>query len=222
MIKKNHANGISFESDTAFIFFGNRLFSNTNEILNENTLVFGKQTHDAKMNFVKETPHAGSYTFVDSFDGLYTNTPKSKLAIITADCIPCFILDDCNLYSLHLGWRSIEKGLFDSTLLKCQGKITVLIGPHIQQKSFEVESDVVLAFKKNMPKIKNTWFLQQSPTKYHISLQEILKLKSSHLDVNFISSDIDTYSSNDHNSYRRDHKTSQRNISFAFLKNRVK
>ncbi|MGH1467444.1 MAG: polyphenol oxidase family protein [Bdellovibrionales bacterium] len=211
-----------YEDEDCYIFFGNKQFSSEESTLGQNALFFGHQTHDAFIKCALELKGFSSSSFVSSSDGLKTSIPNQKLAIVTADCIPCFIYNDNNLYSLHLGWRGIHKGLFDKALSECSGKISVVIGPHIQEDSFEVGADVINAFKEVLPAEEDSWYTPKNDSKYHVSLKDILLLKSKKLDIDFYASNIDTFTNSEFNSYRRDHKTPDRNISFAFLKNKVK
>ncbi len=221
MIQKT-LNGFCYEDEKFYAFFGNKIFSKNKRTLEENSFIFGHQTHDSFIEPASLFKNTGSCSFISSSDGLETSMLNQKLAIITADCIPCFILNNNHLYSLHLGWRGVHKGLFDKALSQCSGKIKVIIGPHIQKESFEVGPEVVQAFKTVTPKCDNTWYTQKNPLKYYISLVEILRAKARGFNVEFHISTEDTFTNSNFNSYRRDSKTLERNISFAFLKNRVK
>lgn len=214
------SSGNFFEDESIYVFFGNKDLDSQSEIFNQKKLIFGKQTHDASIQYVEPVvkPY-GSFTFLDSSDGLTTKTKNLSLAIYTADCIPCFIKAKDSLFSLHLGWRGIQKGLFDKALKSTEGPFRVFIGPHIRSESFEVGNEVVGALQKTTVHSQNTWSHLNSKTgKTHISLEKILMQKSLDFKAKVHTLNIDTFTSKLHHSFRASHGGTARNISFAFLK----
>lgn len=215
---KRDSSGEFFEDNNVYIFFGNKSFSNTSKILNSNNLLFGKQTHEAELKNINHVNNQSATTLTNSSDGLMTTSANKKIAIYTADCVPCFIYDGESLFSLHLGWRSLQKGLLEKALSLSKNSIKIFIGPHIQYDSFEVGPEVVSAFEEALEEPKSSWSKASSNSRHYISLKKIIELKASKACAQLICSDFDTYTSTAHHSYRADKATHLRNISFAFLK----
>ncbi len=130
-----------------------------------------------------------------------------------------FVYDGSRLFSLHLGWRSLQKGLLDQALNVADEEVKVFVGPHIKVDSFEVGPEVVESFKSSLTEPQALWSQKINEQKNLISLEKIIKIKLSNKKTSYFSSDFDTCSSRAHHSYRRDDRTNLRNISFAFIKN---
>lgn len=217
MIITSDALGDYIKSDGADVFFGNK---KSRLLLEQGSIHFGHQVHKQDLVQISTRKSLSSHLIQDS-DGLWTSEVKLKLGIYTADCAPCFIYSAGKLFSLHLGWRSLQLGLLDKALNKIDpSKQSLLfIGPHIQASSFEVGREVWEKFK-NLPILfnKECWFNACANNKFQISLSAIIKLKATNYKVETYSSTVDTLSSEHHHSYRGENGTRERNISFAFLK----
>lgn len=209
--------GVIFESEKFFCFFGNK---NSHLCLDTETILFGKQTHDTVLSKVVFKPEYTQTTTYSS-DGQYTKNKNLKLGLYTADCLPCFIITESQLFSLHLGWKGVLDGLFDKAIKKINKneKLNIFVGPHIQKESFEIGEDLKKMFKKSTAhSLQKKWFLEKSNGRTHLSLIEVLKTKANGYEATFHTSEIDALKSANHYSYRGDDKTKSRNISFAFLK----
>ena len=81
-------------------------------------------------------------------DALVTATPGIGLSILTADCLPVLMADEHGevVGAAHAGWRGAADGVVGSTITLMReigaGRITALIGPTIQQTSYQVGSDM--------------------------------------------------------------------------------
>ena len=81
-------------------------------------------------------------------DGLVTTQPGLGLTILTADCLPLLLADPAGqvIGACHAGWRGAAKGIVDATVqaMRDEGAagITALIGPTIQQHSYQVAPDM--------------------------------------------------------------------------------
>ena len=83
-------------------------------------------------------------------DAMVTSTPNIALAILTADCVPVlFVAPSVGLVAAaHAGWRGAVDGVLESTIaimVKLGAKpqqIEAVIGPAIQQASYQVGSDL--------------------------------------------------------------------------------
>jgi len=223
----NHSNGEFYEDENAFIFFSNK---NANIFLNtfKQKLFFTKQVHKTdifdlkKSNLIHCDQINYSITSLNHADGIKTDEKNIALGIQTADCVPCFLLSHQNLFSLHLGWRSLSGGLLDKALdtFNKSDELKLFIGPHIGKGSFEVGEEVIDEFKKTHRDFKD-WYTVKGE-KYLISLSKIIKQKCSSHNVDILVSKVDTLENKDYCSYRRAQKNNaslfNRNISIAYLK----
>ena len=81
-------------------------------------------------------------------DGLVTRTAGIGLSILTADCLPLLLADEQGLVAgaCHAGWRGAAAGIVGATVALMRdrgaGRITALIGPTIQQPSYQVGGDM--------------------------------------------------------------------------------
>ena len=81
-------------------------------------------------------------------DGLVTTEPGLGLTILTADCLPLLLADPAGTVvgACHAGWRGAARGIVDATVqaMRDAGAVTItaLIGPTIQQRSYQVGPDM--------------------------------------------------------------------------------
>ncbi|MEC8729170.1 MAG: peptidoglycan editing factor PgeF [Pseudomonadota bacterium] len=83
-------------------------------------------------------------------DALVTKTTGLGLLILTADCVPVVFADITNgiIGAAHAGWRGAVTGILSETVkAMCdigasRDHITAVIGPAIQQQSYQVGSDL--------------------------------------------------------------------------------
>jgi YfiH family protein len=152
----------------------------------------------------------GSNKLYSSTDALFTSNNSIALEIKVADCMPIFLFDrNSSLFgAIHAGWKGLAEGIIENsmTLLKKNNfkldGITVLIGPSISQKNFEVQNDVLSYFDSKFSIVKDE--------KIFLSLQQVAidKFASYGID-NVIDTKECTYDNLNYHSYRRD-KTDKR------------
>jgi YfiH family protein len=162
-------------------------------------------------------------------DAHYSLKSGLGLCVITADCIPAFLYhaETGFVAGIHAGWRGVANKIVPKTIerLKHKGadpsELQVIIGPHIQKKSFEVDVDVKDQILQSVgPKGYSSDLLlyeKKENQKYLVDLSEVLKAQLIAENVpleNVFTLHIDTVSSPDFHSYRRDKDKSGRQISF--------
>jgi hypothetical protein len=104
-----------------------------------------KQVHGAEVVTVT-TPWAMGEG--PAADAMVTATPGLALGIITADCAPVLFADEAQkiVGAAHAGWRGALAGVLEATAeaMRALGaqNIRAVIGPCIQQKSYEVSADL--------------------------------------------------------------------------------
>lgn len=87
-------------------------------------------------------------------DAMVTDRPNLALGILTADCVPVLFADaEAGVIGgAHAGWRGALTGVLDATLTAMEklgaqsSRITVGIGPAIEQRSYEVGPEFPAAF----------------------------------------------------------------------------
>lgn len=170
-------------------------------------------------------------------DGIITSDKNKVLALLTADCMPVYLVDATNnVFGLvHSGWKGTLLSIVPKAIRKMVKKgaklenIKVVIGPSISIKAFEVDSDVahqfVLYMNRNL--INEASFMFKKGEKYHINLsgilKEVLRKEGINVENNLLVSNDCTYLNMErdeykYHSYRRDKADSGRNISILMYK----
>ncbi len=213
--------GKIFENEQIKVIFSNTL---SNDLLNalEKPTLFTKQVHGIDILEVNKLFANNSVSILEEYDGMLCKNRYHALGIQTADCVPCFLFSKNKLFSLHLGWRSLNDGLLVKALehVSKDENSLLFIGPHIRLESFEVGPEVVEHFNKNHKDSSSWW--QQENGKYHISLSKIIRHECSMHNITIYEDTTDTFTSSSHFSYRRAFKAKKtekrRNISLAYIK----
>ena len=157
-------------------------------------------------------------------DAHYTREMSVGLVIKTADCIPLLIHVPTKhmIVAIHAGWRGVEnqiilKALSQSNLTNADA-LSVYLGPHILQKSFEVGADVKDLLVKSACG-GSIDLAYASGEKYYVDLQMIVKLQIQSVapQANIHFTDVNTYQNEKFNSHRTD-QTKLRNLSFVVQK----
>ena len=162
-------------------------------------------------------------------DSHYSKKSGLGLCVITADCMPVFLFHPQTglIAGVHAGWRGVASRIVPKTIaqMKSHGAlaedIQVLVGPHIQKKSFEVEIDVkdqiLHSVGPEAIAAPELFSEKISETKYLVDLHEVLKsqLVAEGVSLENVSAlHIDTVMDKNFHSYRRDKEKSGRQISF--------
>jgi polyphenol oxidase len=110
-----------------------------------------KQVHGNRVVEVQDVPDLGEE---HEADAQVTNKKGILLAIQTADCVPLLFIDQENevIGAAHAGWKGALAGIAAETLKKMQDlgakseSVEVVIGPCIQQESYEVGAEFLEEF----------------------------------------------------------------------------
>ena len=194
-----------------------------------------KQVHSAR---VTESPSTEEPVEADAH---FTTTPDLGLIIKTADCLPVMIgafSGDAGtpngkphaVCAIHAGWRGVNTDIIQNSVraLLERGyaptKMSVAIGPHIQLKSFEVGLDVAKELKDaakraKVPDPQSVISTHEfDSTKRKVDLLTIAKHQLTSLSIplsQIRTLDIDTLTTPEWSSFRRDGKNAGRNLSFV-------
>lgn len=166
---------------------------------------------------LNQSHHTADAIFVDHpqikevyADGMVTTLADILLVISTADCTPVLLADYKNgvVGAAHAGWRGALNNIVENTLdlMLANGadkaEIKAAIGPHLMKKSFETKQDMYdqfIAINQDYSR-----FFSPIETGYLFDMTAFVVEKLKKYGIKDISvSDIDTYPSPDHNSYRR-------------------
>ena len=165
--------------------------------------------------------HSTNVCWVDTFgevpdtDAVITDKPGLCIAVKTADCIPVLLFDhrQHRTAAIHAGWRGTVGRIVEKTLQQMQSRaedISAIIGPGISLESFEVGDEVYEQFlQAGFPMQR----LAKRYAKWHINLKDANRwLLESNGITNIQVSDIDTLTTPDFYSARRDTINTGRNI----------
>lgn len=218
--------GLQYEDDTIEVFFGNKHFA-LSELTNLKPIGVHavKQTHSDIFHVVERPEPIHPQP---EGDALGTQVPKQYLAIKTADCLPVMIHDPQSkkVAAIHAGWKGVAIRIVPKAVAKYfqdSKHLRVFIGPHITKKSFEIKTDVLDQLKASLP--NSAWSqvdIELKGERFHVDLVQVVKLQIETqfpaIKLDILNSNLDTKTTEDFNSHRRDTANAGRNISYIRLK----
>ena len=101
-------------------------------------LAWSRQIHSARV-LAAAPGHCGEG------DALTTRRTGLALSVVTADCVPVLVAGDCEVASIHAGWRGIAAGIVGETLTRLASppeRLTAWLGPAIGPCCYEVGDEV--------------------------------------------------------------------------------
>ncbi len=130
-------------------------------------------------------------------DSLITRAPGIALCVLTADCLPVFVVSrrGDEIAIIHAGWRGLRAGIIGNTLAAMRGKaedLLVWLGPAIQPDRYEVGEDVREAFlrrglaRRESQATAAAFTPGPKPGKYQADLPRIAKIQLQALGVTAI------------------------------------
>lgn len=179
----------------------------------KNKLILMHQTHSNKVIEIKKS----NYKKKIIADAMITKMNDIVLGVLTADCAPIIIYDARNkiIGCIHAGWKGAFSGVIKNTINRIKksnsnNKFYASVGPCIDKKSYEVDSDF---YKKFISKSKNykNYFSKKNKTKMLFNLRKFVtdKLLKLNVKVDQVNRDTFTESANFF-SYRRSHKSKEK------------
>ncbi len=114
--------------------------------LSENCLLTNAQVHGNEVVVADGPDDGGSRPQADA---LVTRRPGLGLGILTADCAPVLFADGYAgvIGAAHAGWKGALGGVLEATVDNmlaqggCISRIIAVVGPSIQQASYQVDGD---------------------------------------------------------------------------------
>ena len=161
------------------------------KIFSEKNIVLLYQTHSSKSFFIKKFPKKKIQG-----DALITNVKGLPIAILTADCAPILILDYKKkiIAAIHAGWRGAYKNIITKVLKKLirfgsnKKNIIVVVGPSIEQKSYEVGKEFRNKFLKKSK--KNSIFFKLKKNRFHFDLAKYINYQLINFGISKIAQEI--------------------------------
>ncbi len=162
--------------------------------------LFVNQIHGAEVVVVDALEKIYGEQNLPKADALVTNLPNVVIGIITADCGPILFFDaeEKIIGAAHAGWRGAKSGVILSTgsaMKKLGAKnISAIIGPMIQQKSYEVSQEFFDDFLDEDLANKSFFVSGANAGKYYFDLPSYVEKKLHEAGVQKIENQrVDTY-----------------------------
>ena len=111
------------------------------------TIQFVNQIHSADVITIDAQSKIHGDQNLPKADAILTTLEKVVIGIFTADCAPIFLYDEERkiVAVIHAGWKGAKNGVIKSTIAEMKKlgakNIIAVIGPMIQQKSYEVSQE---------------------------------------------------------------------------------
>ena len=180
--------------------------------------VLMNQIHSAEVLVLNERPSE-----LPAVDALVTRVSHLNLTVKTADCAPIFLVDTNTkiIAAIHAGWKGAFQGIIETTLLKMLslgahiGTIRAAIGPHLQKDSFQISQDMAKLFPEN----ERALFISEINQRILFDFDAYLIHRLNRSGISNVDScQVDTYTSNSYNSYRREPNNPARQHSSIMIK----
>ncbi len=176
-----------------------------------NEVLFLNQIHSNQVVVIDSKDKIYGSQNLPKADAIVTNLANVNIGVISADCTPILMFDDENkiIAAAHAGWRSAKGGVVENTVLAMRNlgakNISAILGPTIQQDSYEVSKEFLDEFL--LENLDNKKFFKSglAPEKYLFDLPGYVEEKLINLGVKNIKNDkIDTYQNSEkYFSFRR-------------------
>jgi polyphenol oxidase len=156
MTFKATAHGYEFQTPYAlgFFSFGNTTWQELPQNYPELSFDRVKQVHGDRLIESKQTVAFEDSGMHEDADAIFTHLPRRAVTVVSADCLPILILHPKTVVAIHAGWRGVKNEIILKSLNHfgadyCGNEQTIaLIGPHIMQKSFEVDKSLADEFQQ--------------------------------------------------------------------------
>ena len=141
----------------------------------QNKIIIPNQNHSNK---VLEVNYKNNLSL--NADAIITERDDILLGILTADCAPIIILGENKFGIIHAGWQGLLNGIIENTinkLISCGEKIeklSVFVGPHLKEYSFEVKKDFIEILKK---KVDHERFINNVNERFFFDFSKLIEEK---------------------------------------------
>jgi len=110
-------------------------------------VLFVNQIHGSEVVVVDAVEKIHGDQDLPKADAIVTNLPNILIGVITADCAPILFCDEEEniIAAAHAGWRGAKMGVIAATVAEMKKlgakNIKAIIGPMIQQRSYQVSQE---------------------------------------------------------------------------------
>ena len=220
-MKFQNSLGSGFCSDSLLVFFGNAKSEKT-ELLEK---VFPKLSFK-KIKQTHSNIVVAANNFLTEADAHYTSEKNTALLISTADCLPIIVYCQATerVGAIHAGWKGVANKITEKLVEKLlqsgstPHSLQFWVGPHIQQKSFEINPDVLQVLLQSGYNLQAEECFYSVGEKFYVNLSTIIKSQLKNTlsqEPNILFSQTDTMTDLDYCSYRRGKEIKARNLSFV-------
>lgn len=168
-----------------------------------------------------------------SADAVITNQCNIAIGILTADCVPIFLIDPVQriIGVVHAGWKGMAKGVIKKsieTMVKQFGSdkkaMLSAVGPSIGPCCYMVDNAVVKEFDLRNSKSGGDEFIRKEAGCWRLDLKKaalVQMLNIGLLERNISIENLCTSCRNDiFFSYRKDNKITGRQLNFVIMRNK--
>ncbi len=145
-------------------------------------LLLLNQVHGCEVAVIDEQGKIYGDQNLPKVDALVTNLSDVVIGVITADCAPVLLFDEQKnvIGASHAGWKGARAGIIKSTIAAMKNlgaeNISVIIGPMIQQNSYEVSVDFFEDFMRESAN-NQIFFINGNEGKYLFDLPAYVEKK---------------------------------------------
>lgn len=145
--------------------------------------LFVNQIHGSEVVVVDKSEKIYGDQDLPKADAIVTNLPNISIGIITADCSPILFFDEEKniIAAAHAGWRGAKSGVIAETIAEMKKlgakNIKAMIGPMIQQKSYQISQEFLDDFLSEDMTNKEFFVNGLSPNKYQFDLPAYVEKK---------------------------------------------
>ena len=130
-------------------------FKKLSKKLGIDRLFFLKQTHSKDVFILDRIPEKPITLFDIEGDAIVTQEKNIGIGVVTADCVPLFLIDKKNkaIGAIHAGWKGLSLKIITETISKMQltfgtsvSDLKIYIGPSADVCCYEVQPDFLEHF----------------------------------------------------------------------------
>lgn len=150
------------------------------KIFGQNDIAILKQVHATEVIYAQNLQELEKEI---EGDAIITDQKGILITIATADCLPLLISceEEKVIAAVHCGWRSARSGIIKNVanqMLKLgASKLHAIIGPSIQQKSYEVDAEFYQDFINEDHKNEHLFIPSSKLDHYMFDLSGYVKIK---------------------------------------------
>lgn len=194
------------------------------ELVHKSLEQYGIGAPHSSWSFLNQTHHNNivvidSQTIIDNeeppiADASVTQELDQPLVVMTADCGPVVIAGQSIVSVIHASWRTVVAGIIESTIeeLKARApkeKFYALLGPCIHPAHYEFEEELL---SNVSARLGSHVVAKTHDDKPAFDLPGAVSYECTSRGVSFDDVNIDTFTSDDYFSYRRDGVTGRQGV----------